>query len=274
MASTLIADGSIEDVIVVMPNAANIYGGSFYASNQVIGDHRNYIARNLVNHIDTKYRTIPDRDHRSIAGNSMGANGALSLAMEHPSVFGAVAAMSPSADFAIAPTLLDRFIEANPSAIGEPTLVHSTAELSGLLSGNVWINLLYAEAAAFSSNPKKPPFYVDLPLQYPEKKIIPEVWEKWLEQDLVSQIERDGQNLKNTDIFIDTGVGPTTIMAEGTDIQYLRDALDEANINHTFVESPGDHLSHLRARTFEALKFLSSPETYVAPGQPADEKQK
>jgi len=266
MASPLIAQGGIDEVIIVLPDASNAYGGSFYTSNEVIGDYRSYIARDLVDYIDAKYRTIPHRNSRSIAGNSMGANGAMSLAMAYPEVFGAVAAMSPSADFAAPPTPLDSFTQENPTTVGEPTLVHTTEELRALLSGNnVWVNLLYAEAAAFSPNPAKPPYYVDLPLRYPAKTTVAEVWQRWLDQDLASQIERNGQNLKQTDILIDTGVGPTTIMAEGHDIQYLRDALDKEGIVYTFVESPGDHLSHLRLRTIEVIKFLSSPETYSAP---------
>lgn len=263
MASRLIAEGRIEEVIIVMPDASNVYGGSFYASNKVIGDYRTYIAGDLVNYIDGKYRTIPDRDSRSIAGNSMGANGALSLAMEYPKIFGAVAAMSPSADLAVPPTTLDGFLKKNPTTLDRPTLVHNTDELRALLSGNVSVNVFYARGAAFSPNPDNPPYYVDLPLRYPEKTVVQDVWKKWLGQDMVSQIERDGQNLTNTDIFIDIGIGPVTFMPEGHDIEYLLAALDEKGLAHTFVESPGDHLSHLRERTTEVLKFLSAPGTYV-----------
>ncbi|UCC45171.1 MAG: alpha/beta fold hydrolase, partial [Candidatus Zixiibacteriota bacterium] len=263
VAANLIAKGLIKEVIIVMPHASNVYGGSFYSSNEVIGDYRTYIAHDLVNHIDGKYRTIPDRDSRSIAGNSMGASGALSLAMEYPSVFGAVAAMSPSADLAVPPTALDGFMKANPETLDKPTLAHNTEELRALLSGNVSVNLFYGRGAAFSPNPSNPPYYVDLPLRYPEKTVVHDVWNKWLDQDMVSQIERDGQNLMHTDIFIDIGVGPVTFMPEGHDIKHLLAALEKKGLTFTFVESPGDHLSHLRERTTEALKFLSAPGTYV-----------
>jgi S-formylglutathione hydrolase FrmB len=262
MASGLIAQRRIGDLIIVMPDASNAYGGSFYSSNKVIGDYRTYIAHDLVTYIDGKYRTIPHRDMRSIAGNSMGANGALSLAIEFPKVFGMVAAMSPSADLGVPPNALDEFMETNPETLDRPTMVHSTDELRALLSGNVSVNVFYARGAAFSPNPNNPPFYVDLPLQYPDKTVVQEVWKKWLDQDMVSQIERDGHNLKNTDIFIDIGVGPVKFMAEGHDIEYLLTALDKKALTYTFVESPGDHLSHLQERTGEVLKFLSNPGAY------------
>ncbi len=263
VASNLIMRGLIKEVIIVMPDASNVYGGSFYSRNKVIGDYRTYIACDLVKYIDGRYRTIPDRDSRSIAGNSMGASGALSLAMEYPKIFGAVAAMSPSADLAVPPTALDGFMEANPEKLDKPTLAHNTDELISLLSGNVSVNVFYARGAAFSPNPDNPPYYVDLPLRYPEKTVVKDVWDKWLEQDLVSQIGLDGQNLANTDIFIDIGTGPVTFMPEVHDIKYLLAALDQKRLAYTFVKSPGDHLSHLRERSAEALKFLSAPGTYV-----------
>lgn len=263
MASALIAEERIEEAIIVMPNAANAYGGSFYARNKVIGDYQTYIARDLVKYIDGKYRTIPNRDCRSIAGNSMGANGALSLALAYPGVFGAVAAMSPSADLAVPPSALDGFIKANPETLDKPTLVHNTEELRALLSGNVSVNVFYARGAAFSPNPNNPPYYADLPLSYPEKAIVQEVWQKWLDQDMVSQIERHGKNLKNTDIFIDIGVGPVTFMPETHDIKHLLAALDKQGLTYTFVESPGDHLSHLRERTAKVLTFLCATRMSV-----------
>ncbi len=53
-----------------------------------------YIARDIVSHVDAHYRTLPDRAHRGIAGLSMGGLGAMSLALAYPAVFGAAASHS------------------------------------------------------------------------------------------------------------------------------------------------------------------------------------
>jgi S-formylglutathione hydrolase FrmB len=55
-----------------------------------------YVARDLVAHIDSTYRTLPDRGHRGIAGLSMGGYGAISLALRYPEVFSAAASHSGS----------------------------------------------------------------------------------------------------------------------------------------------------------------------------------
>jgi len=53
-----------------------------------------YIARDLVAVVDARYRTIPNREKRAIAGLSMGGFGAVSLALAYPDVFRAAASHS------------------------------------------------------------------------------------------------------------------------------------------------------------------------------------
>ena len=53
-----------------------------------------YIARDVVQLTDRKYRTRADRRHRAIAGLSMGGYGAMALAFEYPGVFAAAASHS------------------------------------------------------------------------------------------------------------------------------------------------------------------------------------
>lgn len=53
-----------------------------------------YIARELVAHIDSTYRTLGEREHRGIAGLSMGGYGAITLAVRYPTLFSAAASHS------------------------------------------------------------------------------------------------------------------------------------------------------------------------------------
>src|SRR5437588_341345 len=56
--------------------------------------YEDYIARDLVRHVDSTYRTLADRRHRGIAGLSMGGFGAVTIALAHPDVFSAAASHS------------------------------------------------------------------------------------------------------------------------------------------------------------------------------------
>jgi enterochelin esterase-like enzyme len=90
---TLIDSKELHPMMVVMPQ-----GDFSYWMNHVNGGPRwgDYVAFDLVRHIDASFRTLPDPDHRAIGGLSMGGHGALQLAFNHPDVFGVVGAHSPS----------------------------------------------------------------------------------------------------------------------------------------------------------------------------------
>ena len=93
---TAIFRGHIHPMILVLPNSDNNFGGSFYTNSTLTGNWADYIAKDIVNYIDKRYRTIPDRNSRGLTGGSMGGYGALKLGMLYPDVFGAVYASSPA----------------------------------------------------------------------------------------------------------------------------------------------------------------------------------
>jgi enterochelin esterase-like enzyme len=90
----LLTEGKAKEMILVMPDGGNLFGGSFYLNSPVTGDYETYIVEDLVRFIDSNYRTIPTRSSRGIAGCSMGANGALHLALTYPEVFSVAAGAS------------------------------------------------------------------------------------------------------------------------------------------------------------------------------------
>jgi S-formylglutathione hydrolase FrmB len=87
----LTADGTIGPFIVVLPNG----GETFYINSEDGKDrYEDFFVQELVPFIDHHYRTIATKDARGISGLSMGGYGALHLAMQHPNLFGSVAASS------------------------------------------------------------------------------------------------------------------------------------------------------------------------------------
>ena len=105
--------GGMPEMIVVMPDGDD----SWYTTWNALGNYGacvrdtvrrepaatycvrwphydDYIARDLVHHVDSTYRTIADRRHRAIAGLSMGGYGAVELALEYPGVWCAAASHS------------------------------------------------------------------------------------------------------------------------------------------------------------------------------------
>jgi enterochelin esterase-like enzyme len=92
IANGLVADRKFTNAIVVMPQ-----GGLGYWMNQEGGvPWGEYVARDVVAHVDATYRTVPRREARAVGGLSMGAHGALQLSLNYPDVFSIVGAHSPS----------------------------------------------------------------------------------------------------------------------------------------------------------------------------------
>jgi enterochelin esterase family protein len=89
----LIAAGSPE-AILVMPDCFTRFGGSQYVDSTATGRYETHLTRELVPWVDARYRTLPKREHRGLAGKSSGGFGALRLGMLHPDVFGALACHS------------------------------------------------------------------------------------------------------------------------------------------------------------------------------------
>jgi len=72
-------------MIVIMPNGDR----SFYcdAFDRGFNKYESFIVRDLVDFVDTTFRTIPSRKGRAIGGLSMGGYGALKLALKYPDVY-------------------------------------------------------------------------------------------------------------------------------------------------------------------------------------------
>ncbi len=86
------------DWIIVMPDADDSwYTNSVSAPRDKLED---YIAKDLIGEIDRKYRTIPDRHARAIAGLSMGGYGALKFALRDPHAFAMAGSLSGALDAA------------------------------------------------------------------------------------------------------------------------------------------------------------------------------
>ena len=108
-----LAATGMPEMIIVMPDGDN----SWYATSNLLLDaagcrrmlrptadperdcvawphYDDYIATDLVQHVDAKYRTAARRERRAVAGLSMGGYGAFTLALQYPATFGAAASHS------------------------------------------------------------------------------------------------------------------------------------------------------------------------------------
>lgn len=91
IASGLVKDGKAQEMIIVMPDAGTTYDGYF---NSEEWRYEDFFFQEFIPHIESVYRTIPDRQHRAIAGLSMGGGGTTWYAIKHSEMFSSAYAMS------------------------------------------------------------------------------------------------------------------------------------------------------------------------------------
>ena len=237
------AHGSRE-MIVVLPDSKTAHNGSMYSSSVTTGDFERFVATDVVAYVDAHYRTLPDRRSRGLVGHSMGGYGATRIGMKHADVFGSLYIMSPCCLSARgtgpANTDLEKAVE-NAKA---------PSELAGLSFG---MRAQLATAAAWSPNPKKPPFYFDLPTK--DGAARPEILAKWAANAPLAFLDQYiGQLRRYRAIAIDVGDQDGLRVDTGK----LHDALDLYGVAHRFEIYPGTHTSAVAVRFQDhVLPFFS-----------------
>ncbi|HZY09896.1 MAG TPA: alpha/beta hydrolase-fold protein [Bacteroidota bacterium] len=245
----LMKEKRLGEMILVAADGTTTFGGSYYADSPAIGNFEEYIAQEIVQHIDSLYHTNPGRNWRAIAGFSMGGHGAIKIGMKYNNVFGQVGSLSGSPlSIRYRKSIYKKALEGHKKP----------ASLEGLVEKirfeTEWsLAAAYAKAAAFSPNPTKPPLYLDLPFEYQFGEERDPIWQKWLDDDPLSLVSRYSKNLSTLDqIYIDHGDDETTLGTE----DFLRE-LVRYGIGYTYYIFRGDHVDELFLRYVRMLKFLS-----------------
>lgn len=149
IADRLMDSGRIQPMILVMPDASNAYGGSFYTDSSGSGSWEEFIVRELVSYVDAHYLTLARAGSRAKAGHAMEGCRALVLAMKHPESHAVVSSMSP---------YYAGFVDTEASQYLSPAAFDLTSGYLKLRDTNASLAEIteLAMAAAFSPDPGNP----------------------------------------------------------------------------------------------------------------------
>jgi enterochelin esterase-like enzyme len=238
--------GEIQDMILVFPNAGNKLTGSWFLSSPTIGDYETYLTQEVVDYVDSHYRTLPQRESRGISGCSLGGDGAMHLGLKYPDVYGVVVAQSGVYFRDRSPCLL--------YGVEQFTLEPANFSEYVLLSGAVRCEI--ALAASVSPNPNKPPFYLDMPFVRADgvTEIAPGYVEKTVALDPRADVERYlAQPTRLNALLVQHGANDDIIPVElARDFDKL---LTEKGVAHEFDDSFITYCSYDMVPPM--LKFMS-----------------
>ncbi len=240
--------------ILVMPDGSTRYGGSQYLNSPATGRYEDYIVRDLVPHIDQKYRTNASLAHRGVDGKSSGGYGALVLAMRHPEVFGGVASHSG-----------DMYFEAcyKPFFWKAINVINKHGGLAEFLNAfeampkkvpeaSEALTVAVAMAMAYSAHPDGS---YDLPFELTTGQINDAVWARWLEWDPVYMVERHAEALRRMKlVYVECGAKDEWNLHYGARLLHQR--MELLGIAHEYQEFDDDH-SNINYRYVESLRRLA-----------------
>jgi len=223
-----------KEMIVVLPDSKTAHNGSMYSSSVTTGDFERFVSRDLVAYIDAHYRTIPARTSRGLVGHSMGGYGATRIGMKHSDVFGSLYIMSPCC-LAARP--------AGPANADLEKAVEAAKTPADMANLPFFSRAQLATAAAWSPDPKNPPFYFDLPTK--DGVPQPDVLAKWAANAPLAFIDQYIGNLRQyRAIAIDVG-DQDGLKA---DTVKLHEALDKYGLANAFEIYHGTHTSAVADR--------------------------
>jgi len=257
----LLAQGRVKEMIIVMPNSYNRFRGSFYTNSSTAGGWADYIAKDVVEYIDSHYRTLPYRGSRAVVGHSMGGHGGVNLGILYPEVFGCMGGLSG------AYMIEELELIAYADFYAYDSTVENWNQFYSLISLNFLYQASFAWASALAPNPDRPPFYCDLPYVYsdtePREVIkVQEVYDKFLVHDILRLTEKHYDALLSMRaIYIDCGTSDDLIERS----RQLHRKLEILGIEHLYQEFIGNHTNKIMTSTGNALELFSSAMAFEMP---------
>jgi hypothetical protein len=207
LADELFARGEAPPCIIVWVDCWTSLGGSQFLDSPATGRYHTYLCDEIVPWIDGHYRTLPQREHRGIAGKSSGGYGAMVTPMLRPDLWGGLATHAGDALFemcylpefprsvrALRDHYAGSFEKFWEDFRSRPAF---SRESDGYLL-NDW-----CMAACYSADEDGT---VHLPYNIATGQLIPQVWERWLAKDPVRMVEAHAEDLRSMKaIYIDAG---------------------------------------------------------------------
>ena len=249
------AAGVMGPTIVAMPDCFTRLGGSQYLNSSAIGRYEDHLIREVVPHLDANFRTLDSSAHRGVFGKSSGGFAALTQAMKHPDIFGAVACHSGDMAFEYCympdfPKFLGQ-VERN-GGVG-PFL--RSFETSPRKSGaQIDAMNILAMAAAYSPDPKRRPLGIAFPMDLHTGALDARIWKRWLRHDPLRMVARHSDALRGLKrLYLDCGNRDEYNLHLGAR-QFVAE-LRNRRIRHTYEEFEAGHrgLSYRYDRSLPAL---------------------
>ncbi len=239
----LIMTGTMPPALVVLPDCWTRFGGSQYVDS-TLGNYEQYVINEIVPFIDEHFSTLATRESRGIIGHSSGGYGAITLAMKHPDVFGAVSARAPDMywEYSVLPAVAQLPLHMQKwggfaQFIADIPTIHPK-------KGDFWVAVhTLMQCMAYGPNPEHPLGF-DPPIDEQTGALREDVWARWLTYDPVRMLNEPAyQDALRSMVLVYLEVGRFDQYLLQIGARIFTNKLDEAGIAHTYDEFDDGHSS-------------------------------
>jgi Putative esterase len=253
----LFAAGHAPPCLVVWVDCWTSLGGSQFLDSPATGRYHSYLCDEIVPWVDAHYRTLPQREHRGIAGKSSGGYGAMVTPMLRPDLWGGLATHAGDALFEVC------YLSAFPQSVralrdhyqGSFERFWEDFRSRPAFSRESDVHLLNdgCMAACYSADPDGT---IHLPYDLTTGQLLPEVWQRWLARDPVRMVAAHAADLREMRaIYIDAGKRDEFFLDLGAEA--FRQALERVGVTDVCFELFDATHRDIEYRYPLSLKYLA-----------------
>jgi enterochelin esterase-like enzyme len=203
----LLARAECTEAILAVPDAVNRWGGSQFLDSPASGAYQSFVVEEVLPFVDQLYRTIPRREARAIVGRSSGGFGALRIGIDRPDAFAAIGSHAGDALFetSIRPTFTSVATTLDREG-GLHRFVTRTFESGPTSSADFETLAMIATCSAYAPEMSAPFPHCALPFDVGTALPIDDVWQRFLDHDPVTLLERFPSALSRAAlVYLDAG---------------------------------------------------------------------
>ena len=250
----LIEEKKCEEMIIVIIDCFNKLGGSQYINSKSVGNYKDYLIEEIVPLINSKYNI----SKKAILGKSSGGYGAITIGMQYPKIFSAIAAHSfdSAFEYCYLPDFPTAFKKLKKDGNIETWLSNfwnkeNKSDKNDFITLNI-ISMAAHYSPKLSNNGKSE---IEMPFDLETGEFNDKVWSRWKSKDPINMIDGFKDNLKNMDLlFFDCGINDEFNLFIGT--KTFSDKCKRFGIEHEYIQYDGGHFN-TSFRYSESLSKIS-----------------
>lgn len=231
--------GASAPAILALVDGFTALGGSQFMNSEAVGRHEDHLVEELVPLVEARFHSSPER--RAVIGKSSGGFGALSLAMNRPGVFRAVAALSPDGAFehSLWPQCLIAARDLIPFGSDLRAFREELARDPTLAERCHAVMNLLCMSACYAPN-RESPLGFDLPIDLATGARREDAWQRFLAHDPLRRVERSRSALSRLDLLhLECGSADEFHLLWAA--RQLHAKLETLGVPHRYAEHPGGH---------------------------------